>query len=633
MIVSKYVELKINTANIKNLKDKGYENLVYNTLTQVKVEDLTLGSHVKIDCKCFHCKNITNVVYKNYNITTKNNTEDYYCKDCSKYKVKKNNLEKYGVECTLQLQSTKDKIKENNIERYGVEHYSQTNEYKEKIKITNLERYGVEHYLQTEDKQIKSKKTCIDKYGTEYANQSDIVKDKMKETNIERYGVEYPTQNNEIFNKSKETLFKNHGVYSPLKNKEIKNKIKETNIERYGTEYASQSDIVKDKIKETNIERYGISHTLFLDDVTNKRNEKYKEWNENNMYETYLDKVDSTIYDIKEYTDKSFNILHIKCNNIFNIHTKLLYERIMYKYELCTICNPLNSGTSSNETNIRKFIESFNIETTKDRTILKGKELDIYIPSHNLAIEHNGLYYHVEKEDKNGNIQKGEKYHLNKSLECQEKGIHLIHIWEDEWLFKEEIIKSIIKNRLNVIGNKIFARKCIIKEIKDTKLIRNFLDTNHIQGFANSSIKLGLYHNDILVSFMSFGSRNIGNKTEFELIRFCNILDTNVIGASSKLFKYFLKNYSYNEIISYSDFRLFDGKMYETLGFTKIHLSVPEYYWVKGLKRYHRYNFKKHKLVEQGYDINKTEVEIMHERGYNKIWGCGQVKWKFNKEK
>ena len=77
--------------------------------------------------------------------------------------------------------------------------------------------------------------------------------------------------------------------------------------------------------------------------------------------------------------------------------------------------------------------------------------------------------------------------------------------------------------------------------------------------------------------------------------------------------------------------RLFDGKMYETLGFTKIHLSVPEYYWVKGLKRYHRYNFKKHKLVEQGYDINKTEVEIMHERGYNKIWGCGQVKWSFNK--
>jgi hypothetical protein len=75
--------------------------------------------------------------------------------------------------------------------------------------------------------------------------------------------------------------------------------------------------------------------------------------------------------------------------------------------------------------------------------------------------------------------------------------------------------------------------------------------------------------------------------------------------------------------------RLFDGKMYENLGFEKIHLSVPEYYWIKNSERHHRSKFMKHKLVEQGFDKNKTEVEIMHERGYKRIWGCGQVRWEY----
>jgi hypothetical protein len=160
-------------------------------------------------------------------------------------------------------------------------------------------------------------------------------------------------------------------------------------------------------------------------------------------------------------------------------------------------------------------------------------------------------------------------------------------------------------------------------------LVRKFLDTNHIQGFAPSSTKLGLYFNDELVSLMTFGKRMIKSNVEFELIRFCNKINFNIIGASSKLFKYFLNNFVYSTIVSYSDMRLFDGKMYENLGFEKIHLSVPEYYWIKNSERHHRSKFMKHKLVEQGFDKNKTEVEIMHERGYKRIWGCGQVRWEY----
>jgi hypothetical protein len=171
----------------------------------------------------------------------------------------------------------------------------------------------------------------------------------------------------------------------------------------------------------------------------------------------------------------------------------------------------------------------------------------------------------------------------------------------------------------------------MVKEISDSKLVRTFLDENHIQGYSQSTIKLGLYYKNELVSLMTFGYRHTNAKKEFELIRFCNKLNINVIGGSSKLFSYFTKNYEFNELVSYSDFRLFDGKMYETLGFERKHLSSPDYFWCKGIERKHRFNFNKKKLVKEGYDINKTEIEIMQGRGYFRIFGCGQYRWEYKK--
>jgi hypothetical protein len=128
---------------------------------------------------------------------------------------------------------------------------------------------------------------------------------------------------------------------------------------------------------------------------------------------------------------------------------------------------------------------------------------------------------------------------------------------------------------------------------------------------------------------MTFGYRHTNAKKEFELIRFCNKINTNVIGASSKLFKHFLNNYQIEEkyIISYSDLSLFDGKMYETLGFEYVHLSKPNYFWIVNGIRHHRFKYNKQRLIKEGFDSNKTEVEIMHERGYYRIYGCGQVRW------
>jgi len=646
MIIVETVDIK-PSSNSFYYREKGYIFNKKSDIISVYIKDLQKNSTMLVTAKCYYCSNIKNVTYGSYILNTKDHTINFSCSQkCSSQKRKDSNLLKYGVEYVSQLNEVKEKRKETNIERYGVEYATQSDIIKQRIKDNNLEKYGVEHtslVKEIKDKFIESnkktfelkgdeiiqkrKKTNLEKYGVENALQCDLFINKMKTTNLEKYGTEYTFQSEIIKEKIKEANIEKYGVEYGMQSQEIRDKVKSTNIEKYGVENGMQSQEIKDKVKSTNIKKLGVEYPTQSEIVK----EKVRNTFNINTFKKYEVLVDNKEYKLLSYKAETFNIKHILCEKDFIINKFNFYDRNRLGVCLCTECYPISENSSIKEIEIRNFIESFGIETIKDKTILDGKELDIYIPSHNLALEFNGLYYHIEKEDKIGKITHGKDYHLDKSLKCQEKDIHLMHIWEDEWVFKQEIVKSIILNKLNKIENKIFARKCVVKEVKDSKLVRQFLDTNHIQGYSQSSIKLGLYYNDELVSLMTFGYRHTNSKKEFELIRFCNILKTNVVGASSKLFKYFLNNYQYETILSYSDFRLFDGKMYKTLGFEKIHLSKPDYFWCKNLERKHRFTFNKQKLIKDGYDPNKTEDVIMYERGYSKLWSCGQVRWEYKK--
>jgi len=292
----------------------------------------------------------------------------------------------------------------------------------------------------------------------------------------------------------------------------------------------------------------------------------------------------------------------------------------------CPKCNRFNIQQSK----IFEFIKENYQETfLNDRKILNGKEIDIYIPELKLGFEFNGLYWHSE-------LYKDRLYHLNKSKDCLNVGIDLFHIWEDDWIYKQDIVKSMIINKLGKTPNKIYARKCTIKEISDNKLIREFLNKNHIQGFVGSKIKIGLYYNDELISLMTFGNlrKSLGTKSRegsYELLRFCNKLNTNIVGGASKLFKHFLRNYDVKEIISYSDNSRGQGNLYQQLGFNLISETEPNYYWIIDGKRHHRFNFRKDKLIKEGADPSKTEIQIMTEKGYYRIFDCGNKKWILDK--
>ena len=217
-----------------------------------------------------------------------------------------------------------------------------------------------------------------------------------------------------------------------------------------------------------------------------------------------------------------------------------------------------------------------------------------------------------------------------------DKGIQLVHIFEDEWIYKKDIVKSRI---LNLLGksDRIYARKCEIRNVSPSTA-RSFLDDNHIQGFCSSAYRYGLYYNGELVSLMTFGNKrkNLGSKSingHYELLRFCNKLNTTVIGGASRLFKHFIKEVKPIEIVSYADRRWSNGNLYEKLGFTLTHKSQPSYFYVINDKRENRFKYRKDALVKEGYDKDKTEHQIMLERGIYRIYDCGCLVYDINFEK
>ena len=282
---------------------------------------------------------------------------------------------------------------------------------------------------------------------------------------------------------------------------------------------------------------------------------------------------------------------------------------------------------------MKSLLDEYDVKYIRnDRTVLSPKELDFYIPDYNLAIECNGIWAHSSI---NNLDPKPPKYHFNKTQLCKQKDINLIHIWEDWYIYKWDIVKSMILNKLGKSKNKIYGRKCIIKDIcKDD--CDNFLDNNHIQGKVSCNIRLGLYYNNELVSVMCFSNSNSRIKEQWELVRFCTILNTNVVGGANKLFQYFLKQYNPQSIASFSMNDFSNGGIYKKLNFRFVKKNNSYWYFEpKTFKREHRSNWTKSEIVKKGIkdkiDDTWTETEAMTSIGYFQIYDSGQTKWVWTK--
>lgn len=313
---------------------------------------------------------------------------------------------------------------------------------------------------------------------------------------------------------------------------------------------------------------------------------------------------------LDDYFSRQKQYLEFKCKKCGFECKKTL--QAFERGSLCPKCYPVTKSKA--EIEIYEFISSLKINDvlTNDRHLIKPKEIDILAKQHSFGIEFNGLYWHSDIIDKTS------KYDLlNKTKLCKDKGFKLMHIFSDEWEYKKEICKSMIKNRLNLC-NRIFARKCEVRKI-EKKDFDIFMNESHVSGSVNSSIRLGLFYNEELVSAIGFRKpRQNKWKGYYEISRFATKLDTVVVGGLSKLLKYFKKE-SDLRIMTYADRRFGEGLGYESVGFKFYGDSGIDYWYSDGRNRYDRFIIKT--------DGQMTEREKATEMGLYKVWGCGSNIW------
>jgi hypothetical protein len=288
---------------------------------------------------------------------------------------------------------------------------------------------------------------------------------------------------------------------------------------------------------------------------------------------------------------------------------------------------------SLGELELREFIRSIyhgEILVGKKNLLQDTRDIDIHIPELNIAFEYNGVYRH--RYNPNGNSYSAKKdstYHISKTNICASQGVELIQIWSSSWLTKKEIWKSRIRAKFGIIKSRIYARKCTIKEIS-TGIKNTFLDKNHIQGRDKSGTKLGLFHDDELVSVMTFAKSRYNKCAEWELVRFATKLDTIVIGGFSKLLNHYRKS-NVGSIISYADRMHSNGNVYVKNGFSLLKQNPAGYHYFKKNTEIllNRQNFYKSK-IQNGKDDVRTEFEIMTDNGYMWVYDCGTIAFILN---
>lgn len=333
------------------------------------------------------------------------------------------------------------------------------------------------------------------------------------------------------------------------------------------------------------------------------------------------DAFDFPDFNYEEYSSRQYQKIKCVCKKCGEEDEKTLQS--LERGTLCKRCYP--KTVSQGEIEVGDFIQNeLNIPIQKNvRNVIPPKELDIYIPEHNFAIEYNGLHWHKENGE---NDVYNRKIHRQKFEECQKKGITLFQIYADEWETNKDLVKSMIASRLHKIQNKIPARKCEVKIVKNS-IAKQFYESSHISGATKSKITFGLYYNNNLVCALSLRKpwQNDTYPEAIEISRFATIQNSIVIGGFSKLIKavkkWALEN-NYKNIISYCDLRFGEGKVYSEAGFELIKEIPINYDYTDERKRFNRFKFK----AQDG----KSEKQVAEEAGVFKIYGCGNRLYKLS---
>lgn len=424
-----------------------------------------------------------------------------------------------------------------------------------------------------------SDKSCVQKkrvqtnqllFGTDNAFQNEDVKKKIAETNILNFGVANAFQNADVQEKQRQTCRERYGVPNVFQHEDVKKKLMQTIEAKYGVSNPTKDKSIKKKQEATLTEIYGVPHALQHPELRKKA-------------------METCITNFGKFPANNYG---------------------------------------KTQKSIEDWLNSFGFNFKSNRKLIPGFEIDMYDADKKFGIEYCGLHWHHEFSSVS---HSNPKYHHNKYTKCLDQGIHLLTIFSDEWEKRRTQCEGHIKSLLGIHNERVFGRKCIVKEI-DKEVGRKFFQEYHIQGQNKLGIIFfGLYHADELCGVISLGRHN-RQYNALVLDRLCFKHGTQVVGGASKLFSRcveWAKAQGHQEIISFSDNRWSLGNVYEALKFEMIKDYRPDYSYVDVKKPNERISKQSQKKGVTDCPDGMTEYDWAHTRGLARIWDCGKKRWLF----
>lgn len=502
-----------------------------------------------------------------------------------------------------QKQQAIAKKKQTNIERFGAISPLANKEVRAKGEATMKERYGTDNAFKSEVIKAKIRKTNKERYGNEVAIKSDAVKQKRDATMVAKYGIKSAFEDRDKIVNAMESKY---GVDNPFKLKETQDKAKATIKERYGVENISQS---KERRKQVIIEQANKGYDSIM------RLAKDNDVKPMFSLEEYINTR------LTQEKDKYGTTFKWKCNACGDVFDSPYVNGML---PICRKCHPI-SRTEEERDLIDCVSTIYKGEIrTHVRDVIPPYELDIYIPEKKLAIEFNGAYWHSTSAGKDN------EHHLTKTRLCEARGIHLIHIWEWDWVNNRNKVDRRLMAYLGESHYTLFARKChasVLTAREDIEQAKDMLNNIHLQGDIPAKVYVALYNDDgKMEAVMSFGKPRFNKDYQWELYRYCS--SERVIGGASKLLKCFVRNYHPKSIITYAD-RCWSSKnnnVYKAMGFEYAGESKPSYVYAnRNGQILSRYQCQKARIAEEEGDNELRETEIMARKGFFKVYDCGNL--------
>lgn len=288
---------------------------------------------------------------------------------------------------------------------------------------------------------------------------------------------------------------------------------------------------------------------------------------------------------------------------------------------------------SKGQTDLLEYIRSVlpDTEVVENATgVIPGRqELDIYIPEKGIAFEFHGLYFHSDGP-RGSRISTADKMEI-----CEDAGIDLYIVWEDDWRDRNTIMRKWVSNLIGAsTEDKANARDCVVVAPTYPE-VRRFLEDNHVQGAATGLHYIGLKKDDILVSVAVFSSWSGGTRLKLE--RYAS--SANVRGGFTKIMTHLDRTVPYKTVETFADLTYSKGNLYKATGWTEDSRIKPDYRYLYNKKRVHKFNFRKEDfrdtLTSDGsrkflYDPDKTEKELADMNKIHRVYDAGKIKYTRN---